>query len=181
MSENIKEFISSIPEFFYDLIARLIPGSIFIVLYIYELPSKSEELNVLTISFAIIISYFLGIIFSLIGTEVWGLMLFNHKELLKIYFPKNVMYTDQYIWNISRSSFKPADRKLITKMMAEKTMFCSTSLIFFIALIFPPYKIFFINTCHMRSCFIILFLIMTFCMITMHKWICLNVDNLQGR
>jgi len=41
----------------------------------------------------------------------------------------NPCHKDQEIWDISRGTINILDRRLITKMMAEKTMFSSLTLI----------------------------------------------------
>jgi len=171
MEDSVKDSLSSIPDLFYDLIGRLIPGSLFLALVFW--PWLSKELNIQTISLAIIISYFLGLFFSVIGNNLWGSLLFNHKTRIKKFMRGNPCHKDQEIWDISRGTINILDRRLITKMMAEKTMFSSLTLICLIAAVFPPTEFFIQNTFLVRLFFLVSFFLMVFCMITVHKWISL--------
>ena len=137
----MKEVPSLIPEFFFDVIARLIPGVVMV--YLIGWTKLEDELTVQAIFFSILISYLIGYILNIISSIIWDLLLFSHKKMLNIFKGFTTPHTLQEIWDISYEKVNPIERLKILKMIAEFQMFRSLSiipifLIFYSEHIAPP-------------------------------------------
>jgi hypothetical protein len=71
---------SSVPEIYFDIIGRVIPGSVAIGLYQFD--SLTHTLNTPTVSFALVASYFLGMILDIVGSRLWELLFYAAQPAL---------------------------------------------------------------------------------------------------
>ncbi|HET9418877.1 MAG TPA: hypothetical protein VFO30_06010 [Chthoniobacterales bacterium] len=135
------ELPSSIPEIYFDIIARVVPGAIAIAAYNFD--SLSKNLNTPTISFALLCSYFLGMLLEIVGDSIWNNTFYKLQPGLraKTLFWGRLKLFDfdslKDIWEWLRK-LPAAERPVFTKMTAERSMFQTTALLFLFWIFFPP-------------------------------------------
>ena len=135
------EIPSSIPEIYFDIIARVVPGAIAIAAYSFD--SLSKNLNTPTISFALLCSYFLGMLLEIIGDSIWNNTFYKVQPKLrgKALFGGRLKLFDfdslEHLWEWLRQ-LPAAERPVFTKMTAERSMFQTTALLFLFWIVFPP-------------------------------------------
>ena len=153
---------SQIPNFYFDLIARIIPGIIATSFYLpnFNLQAFFEK-NTLSI---FILSYFVGLILNTLSVDIWRWVYKETPLLRLISLRKLSPYEDRPIWSWLRYEVKPKYRGIFIKMLAELIMLKSTTLISFIWLIYPPSIL---NNCFqdVRAVILIIFLILFYCMV----------------
>lgn len=118
--------VSLVPEFYYDLIARVVPGVA--VLELYEFVD-TEHLNFATISLGIVAAYLVGLALD-VSTErlAWFLHLITRPLTDLIAFFR--IQDDEALWNWTRT-LPLAEQVQLKKMFAEKVLF---RVAFFVAL-----------------------------------------------
>ncbi len=122
MSDETKIEASAIPEIYYDLIARVVPGALILVAYGLNDIGKGFTAGMLTIG--LLFSYILGLVLSLGAALLWEYTYSKWRS--KFWKNAKERTTDGDLWLWIRR-LRLVDRNLYTKMMAEKTLFCSLS------------------------------------------------------
>jgi hypothetical protein len=157
------EIAALIPEIYYDIIARIIPGIFFLGLYKFNSISTASTKEIF---YGLICSYILGLLFHIIS---WRILYTLMKKLLPFFNFKEEKKHWDLIWN------KPVpDRNMFTKMMAEKALFRNLSFASLILAIYPP-CIFVCICCYPWIFGIVLFILFVLCMCTVEKWLNQNL------
>lgn len=133
MSEETRIEASTIPEIYYDLIARVVPGALILVAYGWKDIDKGFNAGMLTVG--LIFSYILGLVLSLGAALLWDCTYLKWRS--KFWQNARERKTDGDLWLWIRS-LRLVDRNLYTKMMAEKTLFCSLSVGSLLMCFAPP-------------------------------------------
>jgi hypothetical protein len=120
MSEETKIEASAIPEIYYDLISRIVPGALILVAYRWKDIDKGFHAGMLTVG--LLFSYVLGLVLNLTAARFWDCTYFKWRSKLRK--DAKERKTDAELWLWIRS-LPLVDRKLYTKMMAEKKLFSS--------------------------------------------------------
>ena len=129
MSEETSLKGSAIPEIYYDIIARVVPGAL--ILGTYCRWKGLDDLNKLGIG--LIFSYMLGLVLDVLEGPYSRFWLWLCRKLWKHTQRK----TNDQLWKWIRD--RPLiDRTLYTKMMAEKILFSSLSMGTLLMCIVPP-------------------------------------------
>ena len=124
---------SAIPEIYYDLIARIVPGTIALGVYGWGEINKGFDLGKL--SLGLIFSYMTGLMLNLLAEQFWHFILFRWRS--KLWKSAKARKTDGELWLWIRS-IPLIDRNLYTKMMAEKSLFASLTVGSLIMFCVPP-------------------------------------------
>ena len=181
-SEKSAEIPSSVPEIYFDIIARVVPGAIAIGLYSFG--PNLHEFNTPTIGFvALICSYFLGMILHIVSDRLWDWGFYSWQPSAAECCSFFHLYKDADLWRWIRLSLGPTDRNVFTKMMAEKAMFRSTSLIAIASAFYPPIILHSVYPGSAWHIAIPSFLLLAYSMIMVAKWISCNkkeYDRLAG-
>ena len=154
---------SLIPQIYYDLIARIIPGIILITIFIIFLgcPCLSKTIDYkIIIGFVLILSYGMGFVLEIACNIIWDEFICNEKSFK----------SDKKLWRWIRNSDKSI---LLTKMMAEKAMFRSMvliSIIAFFLILINPWIIPYCLTCVLLLS-LLLPIIFAVCMFRVYRWI----------
>ena len=133
MSEETKIQASAIPEIYYDIIARIVPGALILVAYRWKDIDRGFDAGMLTVG--LLFSYILGLVLSLLAARLWDCTYLKWRS--KLWKNAKERKTDGDLWLWIRS-LPLVDRNLYTKMMAEKTLFCSLSVGSFLMCFVPP-------------------------------------------
>jgi hypothetical protein len=169
------ELPSSIPEIYFDVIARVVPGAIAIAAYKFN--SLSSNLNTPTISFALLCSYFIGMLLQVVGELIWKFWN-NLKPKLPAVNPKLKiieLHPLLEIWDWLRH-LPIAERPVFTKMLAERSMFQATALLGLFWIFFPPPIV--LDNYHGSAWHITIpaFLAAFWGMLVVHGWLSWNKD-----
>lgn len=166
MSEEMGLKGSAIPEIYYDVIARVIPGALILGTY-----HGWRDLDLNTAGVGLILSYLLGLILDMLESPysrfwlwVWSI------------FPTNRKTNDE-LWQWLRD-LPLRDRILYTKMMAEKILFSSLSIGALLMCIFPP-----ADCCvyPVRWSFAVAFVIFIWCMSRINRSLSANAERHRSR
>src|SRR6266480_5978294 len=130
MSEETNLKGSAIPEIYYDVIARVVPGAL--ILGTYCGWKGLDDLNKLGIG--LIFSYTLGLVLDVLESPYSRFWLWLYPKLWKTYKKRK---TNDQLWQWIRD-LPLIDRTLYTKMMAEKILFSSLSIGTLLMFIVPP-------------------------------------------
>lgn len=166
MPEEPKLESSSVPEIYFDIIARIIPGALIFGLFgLKKLSEKFGAGSDLIILF--IASYLTGIVLGILAGIFWGAVLWIYDRIYEGgKFEK--LHDDGKLWLWIRKL--PAnERNRFTKMMAELNLFCSLSfgaLLMLCCQSSIPSE----NKIDWRY-LLAAFVIFSFCMIAVYKWL----------
>jgi hypothetical protein len=122
MSEETKTQASAIPEIYYDILARVVPGALILIAYAWK--DIGKDFHTSNLSVGLLFSYILGLSLNLVAERFWY---YVFKSRRKIWKEKKRDKTDSDLWLWIRS-LPLVDRNLYTKMMAEKMLFSSLSI-----------------------------------------------------
>jgi len=111
--ETIEKASGILPEAWYDLIARIVPGALVTLLSLEKLPSSSNQLGGLVL--ALVIFYIVGIFLDVFSECILGWS----RPYLGL---KNTSGLDTKIWR-DRAKLRPHQWQVISKMFAEADMF----------------------------------------------------------
>lgn len=125
--------LSLIPEIFFDIIGRVIPGLILIILY--QLPTCAMQITNLDIALELIASYVIGFLLEIITQTIEYVIYLGVRSVPIKIICHNYCYTDNKLWKCIRKSGNYLNS---IKMMAEKSMFRSLTLVAIIIFIWPP-------------------------------------------
>jgi len=133
MTEEPKKEASAIPEIYYDIIARIVPGAL--ILAAYTSRDINERLDTAKLTVGLLLSYMLGLVLNLLAERLW------HWTYLKwrtnLWKNPKERKTDRDLWRWIRS-LPLVDRNLYTKMMAEQKLFSTLSVGTFFMCFAPP-------------------------------------------
>ncbi len=135
MSGETKIEASAIPEIYYDLIARIVPGALILGTYGWGQIDKGFDVGKLGVG--LLFSYMLGLLLNLAAERFWHYAYFNWRT--KLWKSARDRKTDGELWLWIRR-IPLVDRNLYTKMMAEKTLFSSLSIASLVMFVAPPYE-----------------------------------------
>ena len=171
MSDEPKVGASAIPEIYYDLIARIVPGAL--ILSAYGLGQIDKKFYAGEITFALILSYVIGLVLDILAGWFWWVTFFKRQKFWKKGWKNADRYkNDGELWLWIRS-LRLVDRNLYTKMMAEKMLFASLSLaslfMFLIVLIRPPVCPLYCISRWYSIVVLILFAFFSWCMFRVNK------------
>jgi hypothetical protein len=133
---NPKKLSDYIPEFYFDIIARLVPGGLTCIIYGWQ--SLGTLGSAFSILIGLVVSYFLGILLDVVSDLVLGRLVFRWfisalKKFVRLY----TFMPDNELWLLIRQL--PEKQVIIfNKMMAEKAMLRSAILVNIIAFFYPP-------------------------------------------
>jgi hypothetical protein len=111
--ETIEKASGILPEAWYDLIARIVPGALVTLLSLEKLPSSSNQLGGLVL--ALVIFYIVGIFLDVFSECIFGWS----RPFFRL---KNTSGLDPKIWR-RRAKLRPHQWQVISKMFAEADMF----------------------------------------------------------
>ena len=121
MAEEALEKASGIlPEAWYDLIARIVPGALVTFLTLEKLPSSSNQLGGLIM--AIVVFYIIGMFLDVISEYTIGLLRrfeFLRVQVLRL---KYISGLDEKTWR-QRGMLRPSQWQVVSKLFAEADMF----------------------------------------------------------
>jgi hypothetical protein len=164
MSEEEKLGSSAIPEIYYDVIARIVPGAL--VLGVYRWEDIAKGFNAGTLSVGLIFSYMAGLMLNLVAERFWHFIYFRWKS--KLWASAQARSTDGELWLWIRG-IPLIDRNLYTKMMAEKMLFASLSVGSLLMWVVPPPEFVAQHVGWWNS--LILFAIFSACMFRVNTWL----------
>jgi hypothetical protein len=167
------EIPSSIPEIYFDIIARVVPGAIAIAAYKFD--SLSHNLNTPTISFALLCSYFLGLLFHVLGDTLWLHLFYRWQPALGRRLRFFAVHPLLDVWAWIRH-LPIAERAVYTKMAAERSMFQGVALLGLIWIFFPPPVVTRSYSHAAWHVTIPLFLACFYGMNVIHQWLSWNMD-----
>jgi hypothetical protein len=172
-TDKAAEIPSSIPEIYFDIIARVVPGAIGIGLYNFE--SLAPNLTTPTVSFVLVCSYFLGMLLHVVGDSIWSGIFYRWQPAIGKRISFFRFHGILSLWEWIRGLL-PADRAVFTKMMAERSMFQGASLVALAAVFYPPQLI--CKNYHEAAWHITVpsFFVLFYGMIVVHKWVSWNKD-----
>src|SRR6266567_4963886 len=133
MSEETTTQASAIPEIYYDILARVVPGALILIAYTWKDIGKDFHTSNLTVG--LLFSYILGLSLNLVAERFWY---YAFKSRRKIWKGKKQDKTDSDLWLWIRS-LPLVDRNLYTKMMAEKMLFSSLNVGSLCMCFVPPF------------------------------------------
>ena len=111
--ETIEKASGILPEGWYDLIARIVPGALVTLLSLKNLPSGSSQLGGLIV--ALVIFYVVGIFLDVFSECTIG-------RLRHFFDLKNTSGLDIDIWR-KRNKLRPSQWQVVSKLFAEADMF----------------------------------------------------------
>ena len=136
MSDNDEVSASAVPEVYYDIIARIIPGTL--ALWIYGWTDVEKGFDFAKLSIGLVLSYTIGLTLNMIVNAVaqplWKAF---QKRAEWIRNRTKNRRDDGELWLWIRK-LPLRDRNLYTKMMAEKALFSSLATISLSAAVIPP-------------------------------------------
>ena len=150
MADGESSVAGGIPDFFYELIARIIPGVVVIAISIYWFSgnfktSSGVELSVF-VFFGLVAAWIIGVTLDL-GVFVGWKWFVGRKWLLRLrhYLKREEFVSDliQYGWIVRK--LEPLDRKLVTKAHAQIVFFrsmtaiCAFAVLICLAMLCVPY------------------------------------------
>jgi len=157
MSEETSLKGSAIPEIYYDIIARVVPGALILGTYY-----GWQDFDLSKLGVGLIFSYMLGLVLDVVEGPFWCPWFWLWSKLWKK--AKKCKTNDQLWQGIRRLPL--IDRTLYTKMMAEKILFSSLSIGTLVMCLAPPTEcIAHIGRWH----FALLFVVFTACMLRIRK------------
>jgi hypothetical protein len=172
MSEETSLKGSAIPEIYYDIIARVVPGALILGTYY-----GWQDFDLSKLGIGLIFFYMLGLVLDVVERPFWRFWFWLWSKLCKK--AKKCETNDQLLEGIRH--LPPIDRTLYTKMMAEKTLFSSLSIGALVMCLAPP------NECvvHIRQwhfhierwLFAFLYVVFTACMLSIRKSVSSNISK----
>jgi hypothetical protein len=111
--ETIEKASGILPEAWYDLIARIVPGALVTLLSLKNLPSGSSQLGGLVV--ALVIFYIVGIFLDVFSECTIG-------RLRRVFNLKDTSGLDKDIWR-KRDKLRPSQWQVVSKLFAEADMF----------------------------------------------------------
>ena len=179
MSDGTKLETSAIPEIYYDLIARIVPGALFLSVYGWKEIDKTFDAA--KISFALVLSYLIGLVLNLLAGRFWHFAFFKRRE--KLGKRAQTVRSDGELWLWIRN-LPLVDRNLYTKMMAEKMLFSSLSIASLITsliiLVRPPPESVFHDVSRCYSVIpIAFFAFFSWCMFRVNEWLSKPYERAQ--
>ena len=165
MSEETNLKGSAIPEIYYDIIARVVPGALILGTYY-----GWQDLDLNKLGVGLIFSYMLGLVLDVVESPyshvwlwVWSWVKHNKRK------------TNDQLWQWIRG-LPLTDRTLYTKMMAEKILFSSLSIGTLLMWIFPPKDV-----CVDRWWFGVAFVLFVWCMSCINKSLSSNMSHYKSQ
>jgi hypothetical protein len=121
---------SLIPEFYYDLIARVLPGAS--IAFVYGWLGPDQAANFGTISLAAFLCYVLGLTLDALTDRLflWARPLTRHINFLRV-------EDDDTLWSWTRS-LPTVEQIPLKKMFAEKILFRVLTFASLVSLVVPP-------------------------------------------
>jgi hypothetical protein len=135
MAEKEFSLTPNIPNFYYDIMTRIIPGCVLIGSY--------SDFGKISISefqssvFFLLSAYLLGYVLNLFSVDIWDKVFYTRKYSTKV-FKKLNGYNERDVWDLIRKKVQPENRDILIKMLSEFLMMKSLSLVAAIWLISPP-------------------------------------------
>jgi hypothetical protein len=121
MAEEVLEKASGIlPEAWYDLIARIVPGALVTFLTLEKLPSSSNQLGGLIM--AIVVFYIIGMFLDVISEYTIGLLRRFEFLRVRVLRLKYISGLDEKTWR-QRGMLRPSQWQVVSKLFAEADMF----------------------------------------------------------
>lgn len=124
------EKLSVIPEVYFDIIGRLIPGGLLLGVYFFR--NLKEDLNFPTTVFAFICSYSIGFSLNILGEFISVIV-----SKIEYIFKEKPVETED-IWGKIRKDLRESDKVLMIKLYAEFAMFKSLTIGIIICMIYRP-------------------------------------------
>ncbi len=133
-SDAGQSFAALIPEFYYDIIGRVVPGILIVCLYL-PCDVKAGELE--TTLLLLIFSYFLGLTLDVVSDRIFYFIHFLLDEKWSV-LPKFLkVETDGKLWDWTRT-LRRSDQLPLKKMFAEKAIFRIGTFVALISTAIPP-------------------------------------------
>src|SRR6266478_964898 len=171
MSEGAKIEASTVPEIYYDIIARIVPGALILIAYKWKDIDKGLGAGMLTVG--LLFSYILGLVLNLFAARFWDCIYFKWRN--KLWKNAKERKTDGDLWLWIRS-LPIIDRNLYTKMMAEKTLFSSLSFGSLCMCFVPPSEfVMYIGRWYSAWFFAIFFAVFSACMFRVNTFLSSNM------
>lgn len=142
--ESLAKFAGLVPQVYYDLIARVVPGAVACLLYGYAFAAKlrmfSSYDTVTGILFGFVLAYVIGIVLDLLSEGLFGAV-FSSDGLFRRRF--HSVMSDEEVWKrlddkeegVGHPQWSEAEKSVLIKMMAER------SLMRVLLLLFLPFAI----------------------------------------
>jgi hypothetical protein len=167
ISEPENTVVSLIPEFYYDLIGRVLPGTLIAFLYLWPMSAKVAHFGAIRGAVAASSCYLLGLTLDVFTDQVFH---WTHRVLRPL--TKQISFLrvedDGTLWSWTRT--QPAGEQiLLKKMFAEKALFRIATFASLASAISPPRIL---QECPYPITISLMCTgLFLFCVITMHKWI----------
>lgn len=177
ISEPESTVVSLIPEFYYDLIGRVLPGTLLAFLYLWPKSAEVAHFGTIRVAVAASSCYLLGLTLDVFTEQVFH---YTHRLLrpLTKRFPFFRVEDDGTLWSWTRT-LPVGEQILIKKMFAEKALFRIATFASLVFAVSPPrilrefpYPI---------TISLICAGVFLFCVITMHKFISFNKRDRERR
>jgi hypothetical protein len=155
---------SLIPEFYYDLIGRVVPGVL--VGFLYGWGGDIQFTNFGTISVGIVLAYFLGLTLDVFSDRLFYRAYRMLSPLIK-YVSFLRVEDDGSLWNWTRA-LPTVEQIPLKKMFAEKVLFRIAAFVALVSVFVPP-PIF--KNCPYRIWIALIFAgLFFFCLHGMYRW-----------
>jgi len=169
---------SLIPDFFYDVLLRLIPGTLLLSLYFFD--ALKQSLNIQTITIALMIAYVLGYTMNILSGTLWNWLLFKHRRWINFILQGRTHYDYPDIWKITIHELPGMDRILVTKSIGEHLLYKSLTLIPLVCLFYKPGILITLSPLSYWGGLATLFVLFTFCMLSTYRWLCGSMDRYKA-
>lgn len=177
-ASNSAEIPSSIPEIYFDIIARVIPGVI--AIGIYKPAALSNALSTPALALILLCSYFLGLLLHVVGDSIWWIIFYKWQPRMAKHISWLKVDTIAELWEWIRN-LPLVHRAVFTKMMAERSMFQATALIALASVFFPPRAV---SKNYDGPAWLITipaFCALLFGMLVVHRWVSWNKEVLMKK
>jgi hypothetical protein len=169
--EELKSLQAAVPQIFYDLIGRIIPGAAMVSSYTFN-ATTFKEMTLATELLGLMVCYLIGFILQMLGSELWSIVAYpRFKSLGKHFEYFKIDPEDSELWHWIHTKTTPLNRDLFFKRMAEKTMLWSLSIGSLVWIAIPPklFQIWGQGPILARCTGLLTFLGFTFSVIKLHK------------
>jgi hypothetical protein len=129
------EIPEKIPELYFDVIARLVPGAVILGIYTIHDNKLSEGLG--TLFFGIVFSYALGYLLEISSATLIDFHFLNRFLPGRFDTGRSKLASNAQLWEHCNKK-NGTERVIFLKMLAEQALFRSLSVASCVALVFPP-------------------------------------------
>lgn len=169
--------VSLIPDLYYDILSRIIPGIIFVAAYNFD--DFKGSLNIQLIALGLILSYLIGFVFYIVTAFLWHHLFYRFKRLVSFFFRKIEYIYISEVWRVIRFEVPAVYVKPVIKVVAELSMFRTFTIIPILFFIYRPKVLSSFSQFVYVLLLLVSFAIFSLCMLNRHKALCAQIRQMQ--